>query len=102
MIPKVQVRHAARPDKPARRKPEPGSNFRLAGLATVQGNACPQEFRTCRPVDGAIDTATTQKRTVCRIHNGIHRKLGNVALDNFNLNHNNLKYNIGNYVPRGT
>ena len=69
---------------------KPGGDFRLARLATVQGNACPQEFRTCRPMNGAIDTATTQQGAVCRVHNGIHRKLGNVALNNFNLDHRNL------------
>jgi hypothetical protein len=73
------------------RESEPGSNFRLARLAAVQGDARPQEFRTRRPMNGAIDTATTQQGAVRRIHDGIHRKLGDVALDNFNLNHKNLQ-----------
>jgi predicted ArsR family transcriptional regulator len=73
------------------RESETRSDFRLARLATVQGNARPQEFRTRRPVNCPIDTAATQQGAVCRIHNGIHRKLGDVALDNFNLNHKNLQ-----------
>lgn len=69
---------------------ETRSDFGLTRLATIQGNAGPQELRTCRPVNCPIDTATTQKRTVRRIHNGIDLQLGDITLDNFSLYHKNL------------
>jgi hypothetical protein len=74
-------------DHELRRQLEPGSNFRLTSLATVQGNACFQKFRPSRPMNRSIDTAATQQRTVRRIHDGIHRKLRDVPLHNFNLYH---------------
>ena len=47
-------------DHKLRRELEAGSDFGLSRLATVQRNAGPQKFRTCRPMNGAIDTAATQ------------------------------------------
>ena len=76
-------------DEPCR-KLETRSDFSLSRLATVQGNTGPQEFRTSRPVNRPVDTATTQQRTIRRIHNRIDLQLGNVTLNNFNLDHRNL------------
>ena len=90
MLP-VPINRTRSMDDELGRKPETRGDFCLARLATVQGNACPQELRTRRPVNCPIDTAATQQGAVCRVHNGIHRKLGDVALDNFNLNHIDLQ-----------
>ena len=73
------------------RESETWGNFSLASFATVQGNAGLQELRACRTMNCPVDSAATQKRTIRRIHNGIDFQFGNIALDNFNFNHNNLQ-----------
>ena len=83
----VPVDRSRSMDDVLRRKPEPGSDFRLARLAAVEGDAGTQEFRTCRPVDGAVDSATPKQGAVRRIHDCIDIQLRDVALDNFYLNH---------------
>ena len=95
----VPIHRARRMDDVLRRKPEPGSDFSLARLASVQGNARAKEFRTRRPVDGAVHAAATQKRTVRRIHDGIYRKRSDVSLDNFDINHKRLKGKLNKKSP---
>ena len=56
----VTVNRSRSMDHELRRQLEPGSNFRLTSLATVQGNACFQKFRPSRPMNRSIDTAATQ------------------------------------------
>ena len=77
-------------DYKLRRKLKPGSDFGLARFATVQRNARLQKFRTCLTMYRSIDNTATQQRAVRRIHDGIDFKLGNITLDNFNIDHENL------------
>ena len=59
----------------------------VPGLATHQGYAFSQEFRTCGPVDASVNAATTQQSLIGRIDNGINRQFRNVTLNDFNPSH---------------
>jgi hypothetical protein len=87
-------------DHKLRRQLEPWSNFRLARLAPVQGNAGPQEFGTRRPVDGAIDSAAPKEGAVRRINDSVDFQFRDIALDNFDFNHICLHYNIYSVLPK--
>jgi hypothetical protein len=59
-------------------------NFRLAGFTTAECAAFGEQFGAGGAVNRAIDTATAEKRRVCRVHNGINLELCDIAAEDFN------------------
>ena len=75
----------AAPDRPDGVNDEPSgqtiaaSNFRFAGLTTAQRPAFGEQFGARDAMNCPIDSSSAEKRRVCRVHNGIHLKLRDVA-----------------------
>jgi hypothetical protein len=62
-----------------RRKIIAQGHLRFSGPASVQAAAFLKQARTGRPMDRAIDTATTEKRRIRRIHDRIYLKFRDIT-----------------------
>ena len=62
-------------------KPVTACELCLAGGTAAQGPAFCQKLRTCRPVDGAVHSASAQKAGIGRVGNGVHSKRCDISLD---------------------
>src|SRR5512135_1674790 len=67
------------------REAVPLGNFGIPGSASAQRGAFGDELWPGGAVDGPVHAAAAQQRVVCRIHYGVHRKLGDVAPENFDF-----------------
>ena len=47
-------------------------DFSITGFAATERTALLQKLRPCSPVNGSVNTSSTQERCVRRIHNGVH------------------------------
>src|ERR1044072_4954111 len=65
----------------ARGQPIAASNFRFTGWTTTKGPAFRKKLRPSNAVNCAIDSATTKKCGVRRIHNRIDIKLRDIATE---------------------
>src|SRR5262249_8516736 len=80
---------SAAPDRPdsvnheASRQVIAAGDLRFAWLTTAERAAFGQQFGTGRTVNRPIDTATTEKRRVRRVHNGINLQFCYVPEKNF-------------------
>jgi len=85
------VMFSAAPDRPdsvnheASRQVIAAGDLRFAWLTTAERAAFGQQFGTGRTVNRPVDTATTEKRRVRRVYNGINLELRYVAADNFDF-----------------
>ena len=63
------------------RQPEARRQARFAGFAAAELSTNFQQFRSGGPVDGAVNAAAAQQRTICRIDDGIDRQGGDIGFD---------------------
>ena len=64
----------------------------FAGRAAVQGTAFGQQFWPGGPVNGAVDTAAAQQRTIGCVDNGVHIHFGNIISDDFEGHEDSLSF----------
>lgn len=64
-------------------QPVRAGDLGVTGIAAAKRAALVKQFRACRPVDGAVNAATTQQGGVSGIDDGINAERRNVGDDNF-------------------
>ena len=69
-------------DDVAARQAVRAGDLGLAGSATAQRPALLEQLRPRRPVDAAINAASTQQRFLCRVDDGIHAHFRDIIANN--------------------
>ena len=75
-------------------------NLRLSGFAAPESSAFLKEPRACRPVNGAVNSASPQKGFVGGVHNCVHLQTCNVPRIYFNILFFFFNYFVKHVHPR--
>lgn len=70
-------------DHPWGTEPVTAGDFGCARGAAVEQTAFHQQFGACGSMNGALHTATPEKRGIGRVHDRVHSLPGNVTLNHF-------------------